>query len=191
MLQTAWETLATRGDRQVLTGRLVRLRPLEPGDAESLWRWNNDPEVTRWMECGYPESLANVAKRCEERAPNRYDNLVLGVAPREESRLVGVVRLRGAEPETGRAELDLYLGERDCWGRGYGTDAARVICRYGFDQMRLHLIALWVVAENVSARRVYEKAGFNEDGRHRECFRKDGNWHDMVLMSLLAEELRD
>lgn len=168
----------------------MRLRALEPSDAEALWRWTNDPEVVRWMDNGYPESLAQLTARCQQRPRNTYDNVLLGIAPLAEERLIGIVRLGDAEPETGRAELDLYIGERDCWGRGYATDATQVICRYGFDKMRLHLVALWVVAENVAARRVYEKVGFVEEGRHRESFRRAGQWHDLILMSLLEGDLR-
>jgi RimJ/RimL family protein N-acetyltransferase len=174
-----------------MTGDLVRLRAMEPSEAETVWRWNSDPEVVRWMDDGYPQSLARYLARIQERAANSYSDVLFGIETLDENRLVGLVRLTGAEPETGRAELDLYIGERDCWGRGYGTDATRLICRYGFDKMRLHSIILWVVTENLGARRVYDKAGFREDGRHRECFRRDGAWYDMFLMSMLDGELRD
>lgn len=60
----------------------------------------------------------------------------------------------------------------------------RTLCRYGFDAMRLHSIALWVLADNDAAVRVYEKVGFRHDGRHRDAFRGQGRWHDMILMSL-------
>lgn len=174
-----------------LVGELVALRPLEPADAEALWRWSSDPDVIRWMDGVYPQSLAQAMARGADRPRNDFSNVLLGITPRSEpDRLVGVVRLRDAEPEQGRAELDLYLGDKDCWGRGYATDATRTVCRYGFGRMRLHLIALWVVADNVAARRVYEKVGFQEVGRHREAFRGDDGWHDMVLMDLLEGDLR-
>ncbi|MFC4060462.1 GNAT family N-acetyltransferase [Planomonospora corallina] len=173
----------------MLTGELVRLRALEPSDAEALWRWNSDPDVMRWMDEGYPASQAQVAARCEERERNSYDNMLLAIETLGEGRLIGVTRLGDTEPETGRAELDIYIGEKDCWGKGYGTEATRLICRYGFDRMRLHSIALWVVAENAAAIRVYEKVGFVRDGRHRHSFRRDGRWYDQILMSMLEGEL--
>lgn len=67
--------------------------------------------------------------------------MLLGVGALSGEKLVGLVRLHGAEPETGCSELDVYLGEKDYWGRGYATDAVRTVCRYGFDTMRLHRIA--------------------------------------------------
>ncbi|WP_033289967.1 GNAT family N-acetyltransferase [Amycolatopsis jejuensis] len=176
----------------MLTGKLVRLRALEPEDAESLYRWIHDPDVGRWMNNDHPRSLAQVRKRCEERKPNTYGEVVLGIETVAEGKLIGVTDLRDARPEDGRAELDIYIGETGHWDGGYGTEALKLLCRYGFNVMRLHLIALWVVAENERARHVYRKAGFVEDGRHRECFRgSDGKYHDMYLMSLLEPELDD
>lgn len=175
----------------LLTGDLVRLRPVEPEDAETLWRWHNDPDVTRWLDFAYPEPLARIREKFTERPANGYARTVLMIETLDTGRAIGVTGLRDAEPETARAELDIYLGEKDTWGQGYGTDAVRAVCRLGFDAMRLHLIALWVVAENAPALRCYEKAGFRQDGRHREAFRDDeGRWHDMILMSLLEGELR-
>lgn len=121
---------------------------------------------------------------------NSYEYVLFGIGTLAEGKLIGVVTLRDATPEQGRAEIDIYIGEKDHWGGGYGTDAMRTICRYGFDMMRLHMIALWVVAENESALHVYKKIGFQVDGRHRQSFRgPDGQWHDEILMSLLEGEL--
>ena len=171
-------------------GKLVRLRPLEPEDTETIWRWHNDDEVTRWLDADYDESLDQMRRRVAERPRNSYQKAVFGIETLAEGKLIGLTDLRDAEPEVGRAELDIYLGEKDHWNGGYGTDAMRTLCGYGFDVMRLHLIALWVVVENEGARACYRKVGFQEDGRHRECFRdRDGRYHDMILMSLLEGDL--
>ncbi|MGQ0840833.1 GNAT family N-acetyltransferase [Actinokineospora sp.] len=172
-------------------GSLVRLRPIEPEDADALWRWESDPEVMRWLDDGYLESLAAIRKRIADRATNSFAKVTFGVETLADARLIGVVQLRDAQPETGRAELDIYLGERDCWNGGFGTETMRLICRYGFDKMRLHSIGLGVVVENERARHVYRKVGFVEEGRLRQSFRRDGHWHDMILMGLLEDELLD
>jgi len=171
-------------------GDLVRLRPLEPSDAEAMWRWHHDPAVMRWMSDGYAEPLAQVRKRMEQRPANAFGDVLLGIEVPAGAQLIGLVRLRDAEPETGCAELDIYLGEKEQWGRGYATDAMRAMCRYGFEKMRLHKISLTVVTENHAAHRVYQKVGFVDEGRLRQVFRRDGQWYDMYTMGLLAGELR-
>ncbi|MFC7308043.1 GNAT family N-acetyltransferase [Streptomyces monticola] len=186
----------------MVAGKLVALRAMGPEDAEALWRWNHDPEVMRWMDDGYAQPLAAVRRRLEERPPNAYGNVLFAVEVREGpdgrkghegpdgGAAIGVVRLRDAEPETGCAELDLYIGEKEYWGRGYATDALRTVCRYGFDKMRLHKIALTVVTENHAAHHIYRKVGFVEEGRLRQTFRRDGQWYDEFTMGLLQGELR-
>ncbi|MEU8230531.1 GNAT family protein [Actinoplanes sp. NPDC048967] len=175
-----------------MLGDLVRLRAMEPSDAEALWRWNHDPEVMRWMQDSHPQSLAQVTRWLgEERGRNEYGDLLLGVEVQADDKLIGLVRLHGAEPELGIAELDIYLGERNYWGKGYATDTVRTVCRYGFDKMRLHKITLTVVTENEAAWRAYRKVGFVQEGRLREVFRRDGRWYDQYTMGLLAGELTD
>jgi RimJ/RimL family protein N-acetyltransferase len=173
-----------------MVGELVRLRAIEPADAEAMWRWGQDAEVVRWMYDGYPQSLAQVRRGLEERKRNTYGDAMFGIEARGDGKLIGAVRLRDAQPETGCAELDIYLGEKDYWGQGYGTDAMRTICRYGFDTMRLHKITLEVVTQNHAAHHIYLKVGFTEEGRLREVFRRDGQWYDMFTMGLLEGELR-
>jgi RimJ/RimL family protein N-acetyltransferase len=174
----------------MVVGERVALRALEPSDAEAMWRWRHDPEVMRWMNDDHPQSLVQVRARLETRPRNGYGDVLFGIEVQDGAQLIGLVRLRDADPQTGCAELDLYIGEKGHWGRGYATDAMRTVCRYGFDKMRLHKISLTVVTENRAARRVYEKVGFVEEGRLRQTFRRDGQWYDMFTMGLLEGELR-
>ncbi|MEA5359660.1 GNAT family protein [Amycolatopsis sp., V23-08] len=176
----------------MLEGELVRLRALEPEESDRIHGWVHDPDVGRWMNHSYPRSLAQLRKRAEERPVNSYELVVLGIEAKADGQLIGIIDLRDAEPEVGNAELDIYIGEAEYrGGGGYGTEALRLMCRYGFNSMRLHMITLWVVAENERARHVYRKVGFTEDGRHREAFvAMDGKRHDMILMSMLKGELR-
>jgi RimJ/RimL family protein N-acetyltransferase len=179
------------GDPEVamfVLGKSVLLRAMEPADAEALWRWNHDPDVMRWMDADYPQTQDRVRTWLRERPRNDYGDVLFGVEAG--GTLIGLVRLHGAEPETGCADLDVYLGEKDHWGRGHGTDAVRTACRYGFEKMRLHKVSLTVVAEHEAARHVYRSVGFVEEGRLRQVFRRDGRWHDKITMGLLEGELR-
>ncbi|MCY0928086.1 GNAT family protein [Streptomyces sp. H27-H1] len=171
-------------------GELVKLRAMGPEDAAALWRWNHDPEVMRWMDDSYAQPVERVRTWLTDRPRNSYGDLLLGVEALADGVLIGLVALRDAEPEKGIATLDVYLGEKAYWGRGYATDTVRTVCRYGFEDMRLHKVTLTVATENHAARKAYEKVGFVEEGRLRQVFRRDGRWFDMFTMGLLADELR-
>lgn len=172
----------------MLTGELVRLRPVEPEDADSLHRWHNDAEVMRWLHSFFHTSLAATRKRVGERQENAYEKVTFCIETLE-GKLIGIVALRDADPVNARAEVDIYIGEKDHWGGGYGTDALRTVCRYGFDTLRLHSIQLGVVEANERAIKSYKKVGFQVDGRYRQSFFRDGEWYDSLLMCVLKDEL--
>ncbi|MFG1699514.1 GNAT family N-acetyltransferase [Nonomuraea sp. NPDC049309] len=64
-----------------------------------------------------------------------------------------------------------------------------MISRYAFEEMGLHRLTLWVVADNVRAVQAYKKVGFVEEGRRREAFRARGKRYDHLMMGLLEHEL--
>lgn len=175
----------------MLTGRRVRLRALEPADSEAMWRWYHDPEVGRWMDSAPPISLAQNIEKGQNRPRNTFEQMVLGIETLDGRRLIGYVALGDTDFVHGEVTLQsIAIGDRDHWGGGYGSDALRVICRYAFEEMGLHRVMLWVVADNTAAVRAYQQAGFVEEGRRREAFRRAGKRYDFLMMGLLSPELR-
>lgn len=169
-------------------GRLVRLRAYEPEDVETLYRWYNDPDVRQHLQMRYPLSRADEAAWVERNKTVSYGVCDLAIETLE-GHLIGGVGLRTKGPEVRCAELGISIGDKSVWGQGYGTDAMRVICRVGFEQMDLHRIELWVHAGNERAIGVYKKVGFVLEGTAREAFFRNGKRVDMHLMGLLAPEL--
>jgi RimJ/RimL family protein N-acetyltransferase len=80
------------------------------------------------------------------------------------------------------------IGERDYWGKGYGTDALRVLLRYAFDELNLHRVSLSVLEGNERAMRSYQKCGFRYEGRQRQVWAYDGRRWDEIYMGLLRDE---
>ena len=73
-------------------------------------------------------------------------------------------------------------------GKGYGTEATRLMLDYAFTALGLHNVTLGAVAANPGAIRAYEKAGFREIGRRRQSWRIGAARYDEVLMDCLATE---
>jgi len=135
-----------------------------------------------------PPSEGAAKERMAKWSANEKDDLGFAIETLEDPPvLVGNVALWGARPKDRCATLGIALG-REYIGRGYGTDAVRVIVGYGFREMGLHRIQLGVAPFNPAGIRAYEKAGFVEEGRYRESVLHDGRWYDEVLMSILDHE---
>ena len=96
--------------------------------------------------------------------------------------------LLSLEPHFNSSEFGLLIGEKECWGKGYGTETTRLMLDYGFTCLNLHNIMLRAYSFNERGLRAYRRAGFQEIGRRREAIRLAGRVHDEVLMDCLATE---
>ncbi|MBV9794096.1 MAG: GNAT family N-acetyltransferase [Actinobacteria bacterium] len=173
----------------LLTGDRVRLRALIEDDLPALARWEMDPgrQVTLTDRVA-PPSEARARERFARMCANDGDAVGFSVVALDDPQpLVGSVSMFGISAKDRSATIGIALA-REYMGRGYGTDAMRVIVAYGFRELGLHRIALTVAPFNAAGVRAYEKAGFTEEGRHREAVWHDGRWYDEVLMSVLEQE---
>ena len=141
--------------------------------------------LSNWVA---PPSEATAKGQIAKWSANEKDDLGSAIETLDDPPvLVGNSPSWGARRRTRCATIGIALG-REYIGRGYGTDAMRVIVDYGFREMGLHRIQLGVAPFNPAGIRAYEKAGFVEEGRLRESVLHDGRWYDEVLMSILDHE---
>lgn len=171
-------------------GQLIRLRTAEPGDAAFFHRGINDPDVKRGILARYPMSLEDEVQWINSIRTITFDNAHFVVEIKTDARILGSVALRGATPEDRTADLGVAIFDKTRWGKGYGTDAVRTACRFGFTEMGLARIELWVFADNDRAKGAYEKVGFTHEGTARSRLFKHGKRIDEHLMGLLPGELR-
>jgi RimJ/RimL family protein N-acetyltransferase len=99
-----------------------------------------------------------------------------------------VTTFSALDVDNGSALFHITIGERDAWGKGYGTDAAHLMVGHAFKGLGLHRVALSVFSFNERAIRSYEKVGFRVEGRLREAIWRDGQYWDEVQMGVLREE---
>lgn len=174
--------------RSILRGRQVILRPLRREDSGPLGRFLRDPRATRYLpyrvrrENG-PQFVARVL-----REQVRGGGVAFAVLEFRSREVVGQIRLFNWQPREGIAEIGYWVGRRH-WGKGYGSEAVRLACRFGFGTMRLHRINAVVVAGNDRSERALTKAGFRLEGTSRSSTRVAGGWRDERLFGLLRGEL--
>jgi RimJ/RimL family protein N-acetyltransferase len=179
-------------DNKLFTGELVRLTSEEPKImAEAFSRWGRDSEYWRLL-AGDPNRLFSIKSSqrwFDEMVEKETGNdVTFYIRILTDDRMIGFVGLDGIDYVHGNAWVGIGIGERDCWGKGYGTDAMRIILRYAFTELNLHRVTLGVFEYNPRAYRSYIKAGFKEEGRMRGDLRRDGQRWDGILMGILRSE---
>jgi UDP-4-amino-4,6-dideoxy-N-acetyl-beta-L-altrosamine N-acetyltransferase len=170
-----------------LIGATVYLRPLETEDAPTLVPWLNDPEVSRFLARYRPVTLAEEVDFLRHINDSPTD-LVLGIALRAEDRLVGAIGLHQMDIRSRNAKFGIFIGDRNWWGKGCGTEATRLIVRHAFETLNLHRVSLHVYEYNERALKVYQKVGFRIEGRLRQDTFREGQYWDTIVMAVLREE---
>ena len=173
----------------LIRGERLYLRSIERDDLQRCHAWMNDEDLRGTLAQRYPMSLAREADWVE-RATRGQDTseLSLAICLVQADRHIGNCGFVQIDRDNATATLGIVIGEMDCRGQGFGEEAVRTLCRFGFEEMGLHKIRLDVYADNPAVK-TYERVGFRKEGLLRqEAFRK-GRHIDVIRMGLLREEL--
>ena len=171
-----------------IPGRTVVLRPHTGRNLPAFKRWYGDPEVarlTRYQEGPMP---ADEVERFFEARVAGVSSLALAIHLADTDRLIGTCAFSQLDGDNGSALFHITIGERECWGRGYGTEATALMLEHAFGALGLHRVGLAVFAYNERAIRSYRKVGFVLEGRSREAIWREGAFSDEIHMSILAHE---
>ena len=178
--------------KDIYKGELVRLGAMDAEEAgKAFARWSRDSEFRRLLDSGVSQlpSAAGakkwLEKELEEQSVNQH---WFSIRKLEDDMLLGDIDLYVYNWPGRDAFVGLGIGEREFWGKGYGTDVMKVILRYAFTEVNLHRVTLIVFEFNPRAIRSYEKAGFRHEGRMRQVLNKEGRRWDILMMGILRDE---
>ncbi|MEE2039549.1 GNAT family protein [Nocardiopsis sp. CT-R113] len=176
-------------DQPALHGTKVRLVPLDAESGEALVGplVDMDPEVRR-LTGTHREFTEDALRRWYATRPDHHDRADWVIVSREDGASVGDCALLDLDPDNACAAYRIALNDMASTGKGYGTEATDLVLEYAFTVAGLHRVGLEVFAFNANARKSYARSGFVEEGVWRKHLRWNGEWHDAVLMSVLAEE---
>ena len=169
----------------VIQGKLVRLRPPKPEDAEVMTTWFEDLETTRFLGLRNPPSIEMEKEWLETTAkdPNSVIWVVEigGIA-------VGTTGIREIDWKNGFGTTGTLIGDRSVWGKGVGSELMQLRARYAFTQMPLRKLKSSYFDGNVASGKAQAAAGYQEVGRFRADRYVDGRWVDEVITEVLRED---
>ena len=174
----------------MLEGSRVTLRRHVPENLAAFRRWYSDPEIARLARYQEAPMRPDEIERFFAARVVGDDALAMAIHELATDRLVGTCAFSQLDGDNGSALYHITIGEKDAWGRGYGTEATRLMLDHAFGTLGLHRIALFVFEFNERAIRAYRRCGFVIEGRARESIYRDGRWWDELAMSVLERDWR-
>lgn len=172
----------------LLSGNLVRLSAEDPEPmAKAFARWGRDSEyhrmlnfdpTTMWSEKKWKSWLE---KDLDKQFESDY---FFSIRALQGDQLIGFTGLMDVEWSSGNSWVVIGLGDRAFWGKGYGTEAMRLVLGYAFLELNLHRVSLGLFEYNQRAYQSYLKAGFQLEGRQRKSANRDGQRWDVLIMGI-------
>lgn len=177
-----------QGTRLVESDRLY-LRLLEPSDAEGNYlKWMADPEVTKYLESRFQTHTVETLRTFIAQMTQGENNVFCAVVLKHHDRHIGNVKLGPIDWVHKRADVGLLIGEKDCWGQGFGAEAYKLMAQHAFLTLNLHKVSAGCYAENEGSAKALERAGFRQEGRRRQHSFVEGHYTDLLLFGILNEE---
>ena len=170
-------------------GKLVRLRGVEPSDAEAFFRWNLDSETGRALEYLWPPtSLAQVRKEIEEVALQKLGGERFTWVIEDRAGLpVGQLTTHTCNQRDGTFSYGFSVAAEHR-RKGYAAEAVLLVVKYYFEELRYQKVTVSIHGDNAGSVALHEKLGFRREGTLRQMFYTRGGYQDMLYYGLTREE---
>ena len=162
----------------------IYIRPMEEADVDKWVTWRNSDmvknyyiyrgEFTRQSQLEWMKANADTGKAC-----------LMIICLTDNDRPVGCVQIKDIDRVHNKGEYGIFIGEADAQGKGYGNEAAKMMLRYGFEELSLHRIYLEAIEGNERAIKSYENAGFIKEGVLKDNVLIDGSYRNIVWMGAI------
>jgi len=170
-----------------LKGKSVNLRPVFKSDLPQIVRWINDPEVRNFLNAHLPQSEQDEERWLENLSKNKDTDLVL-VIETTEGRVIGLMGLHKINWRDRVAITGALIGEKEYWGKGFGSDAKITLLNYAFNVLNLRKICSGVISYNKRRLSYSIKCGYKEEGILKEHIFRNGQYWDVIQLAIFRED---
>lgn len=178
-------------DMPELETERIKLRKIQPTDAEDMFEYASDTDVTRYLS--YDHKEIEETQKYIEKKQNQYalgQCMIWGAEYKENKKYIGAFGFTHWSPEDGCAEIAYTLSQK-YWGKGIAKEIASKIMEFGFDKMELNRIEARCFAENEKSAKLLIKLNMKYEGTIREQLLIKGKHRDIKVYSILKREYNE
>ncbi len=171
-----------------IDGKIISLIPPNSEDINLYLKWLNHPKVRKFARWVIPVTSDDIKKWFEPQEGRIPRNIAFELWHKKDKRPIGEVGLSGIDWVNGWANIFLFIGEPEYWGKDIATEGARMIIEYAFNELNLNILQAGAAVENISSWSVAEKIGFKYRGLEKNDLFIDGKYIDGKLYRLSKED---
>jgi len=172
-----------------LNGKRIYLREVRPTDVnETYYRWMNNSSITDFLESRFiPQSIEKIREYVTSKLGDT-ENIFLAIVMKEGDRHIGNIKIGPIHWIHRTGDIGIIIGEEDCWGQGYASEAISLLTDYAFKTLNLHKVTAGAYGNNLGSVKAFEKSGFVVEGIKKNHFYFKGAYVDNILMAKWNKE---
>ena len=172
-----------------LKGKRLVLRPLLEADLPKMLKWINDPEVNQYLSVYAPKMEKDEEDWIERvrKSQNQGSDFVFSIQLIE-GECIGNMGIHSISWKDRTATTGALIGEKEYWGKGYGSEAKMLLLDYAFNTLNLRKISSTVIAFNKRSEAYSLKCGYKREGVRVKQHYRNGEYWDEILLALFKED---
>lgn len=169
-------------NKPYLMGKRIYLREVTVQDVSNRYlEWMNNPKIKQYIESKDNNTTIEALVQYVEEKNADKNSIFLAIVLNGNKSHIGNIKLGPIDWYHGLADIGIIIGETECWGQGYATEAIQLVTNYAFDELRLHKLTAGCYEDNISSARAFEKADFILEGIRPEHLYHDGKYQALCL----------
>jgi len=178
------------GEKKLIGDNLL-LRPIQISDCSQRYlSWLQDPQISKYLETRWTtQTMESIQSFVASKIESDLEYL-FAIIEKETDQHIGNIKIGPVNSHHMYADVSYFIGEKSCWGKGYATDAIRLITRFGFEELGLYKVQAGVYENNIGSMKALKKVGFVQEGCLRKQLLSDGNREDHLLFGIFEDEVR-
>jgi RimJ/RimL family protein N-acetyltransferase len=175
--------------KKLVENKMLYLRNIEPADAnESYLSWINDSEVNNYTEARFKRSTLEDIREYVKTQIELVNSVFMAIVLAENDKHIGNIKLHRIDKQHKNAEVSLLIGNKSCWGKGFGSKAIALVTEYGFKQLNLNKLYAKCYENNFGSIKAFIKAGYQEEGRFKKQYLFNGKYIDGVQLGIINDQ---
>lgn len=174
-----------------LHGHQIYLRQIELTDCNDTYvKWLNDPDVNQYLETKWSEqNIDSVCSFVKSQRENMH-SILFAIITNVENRHIGNIKIGPIHPHYNHADISYFIGEKEYYHKGIATEAIKLVCKFGFNELNLHRIEAGAYDCAVGSWRALEKNGFIREAVFKEQILFNGSYIDVYRYAIIESEYR-
>ncbi|HAJ95971.1 MAG TPA: hypothetical protein DCP02_07040 [Actinobacteria bacterium] len=177
-------------EKEIPGGKVI-LRPLGKQDLARSLQWLTDPLVNKYLSQNFRDLTARQEEEWFNYIQDSQQDMVFAILDRGAGSHIGNCALHKIDKNGGSCELGIIIGEKEYWGKGFGTDSIRILVNFALKELSLSRIWLNVYTYNHRAIKAYGKCSFKQIKVLKRNHLYNGKYWDTLIMEYMEKPRRN